>query len=94
MSDFQPVSIHLLRVSGRKIGQVNKSIVFSYPTTERSMIGTHLYDLAISFNDSSVVGKLVCMQFQVWTSVTNQGEWFSIHIKMKQGTIKHSVLSF
>lgn len=62
MSDFQPVSIHLLRVSGRKIGQVNKSIVFSYPTTERSMIGTHLYDLAISFNDSSVADLYLTMR--------------------------------
>ena len=62
MPDFQPVSIHLLRVSGRKIGQVNKSIVFSYPTTERSMIGTHLYDLAISFNDSSVADLYLTMR--------------------------------
>lgn len=54
LSNFQLTSSLLLRVSGRKIGQVNKSIVFCYPTTERSMIGTHLYDLAISFNDSSV----------------------------------------
>ena len=61
MSDFQPVSIHLLRVSGRKIGQVNKSIVFSYPTTERSMTG-HLYNLTISFNDSSVADLYFTMR--------------------------------
>ena len=62
MSNFQPILFLLLRVSGRKIRQVNKSIVFSYPTTERSMIGTHLYDLAISFNDSSVADLYLTMR--------------------------------
>ena len=62
MPDFQPVSILLLRVSGRKIGQVNKSIVFSYPTAERSMIGTHLYCWALSLNDSSVADLYFTMR--------------------------------
>lgn len=62
LSNFQSILFLLLRVSGRKIGQVNKSIVFSYPTTERSMIGTHLYDLAISFNDSSVADLYLTMR--------------------------------
>ena len=62
MSNLQPFSFLLLRASGRKIGQINKSIVFSYPTTERSMIGTHLYDLAISFNDSSVADLYLTMR--------------------------------
>lgn len=61
MSNFQPISFLLLRVSGRKIGQVNKSIVFSYPTTERSMTG-HLYNLTISFNDSSVADLYFTMR--------------------------------
>ena len=62
LSNFQSIPFFLLKVSGRKIRQVNKSIVFNYPTAERSMIGTHLYCLAISLNDSSVADLYFTMR--------------------------------